>query len=94
MQCQSGFALRRHDVNEFGLGLDGVCAGPGVISAQQSAGVKSQHTELARHTGAGGLIGSRAVGHHPTMFRCRISLIGPLMNLVGQHADTTGYLPI
>lgn len=90
----SGFAFRRHDINELGLGFDGVCAGPGVIAAQEGAGVKSQHTELARHTGARGLVGSRTVSHHPAMFGCGISLVRPLMDLVGQHADTAGYLSI
>ena len=54
--------------DSFGFGFDGIEAGPGVIAAQEGAGVVPQHTELTRHTGAGGLVGSRTVRDHPAMF--------------------------
>ena len=60
--------VMRATFDYFRFGFDGIEAGPGVIAAQEGAGIVPQHAELTRHTGAGSLVGSRTVRYHPAMF--------------------------
>jgi hypothetical protein len=75
--------------------LNRVLVPPGIIAAKQCAGIEAFVPKLTRHTGASCLVASGAVGDKRTLLDRGIHVFfRPLADLVWQHANTAGDLPI
>jgi hypothetical protein len=85
----------RNDRIQLGLRLNRIFAPPGIIAATQCAGVEAHFLKRTRHTGAGSLVGSGAVGNKRALLGCGVLMFfRPLANLVWQHTNTAGDLAI
>ena len=82
MKCQVGLV-------GHGDGFDGELRPPGVESSFEGHRIHAVGSKLLRHTGAGGLIRSGAIGDYRPIAS---QLAGPLGHLVREHPDAAGDL--